>query len=584
VLCTSSVRQLATLCHRTQDGWHRQAVATRPDVRQSDAVRLRCVSTSVVNSPHPDIDVNILDAPITSLAHFIINEFNKYSKRTALVDGVSGRQVSYGELETMVVKVASSLVSHGLVQKGTVVTLCSTNCIEFVVIYLAVTALGAIISPVNPSYTVYELVNSINLVQSTLLVATESLVPVARQAQQQCPTIKDLIVFGDGHSNCRPFSSLLTDDMSCFPDNVNLSVRDVVCLPFSSGTTGLPKAVMLTSYSIHANIHQIRSRYALDLQPGDECIPAVLPFYHIYGQVMLMLSGLSYGARLIILPKFQPKTFLDAVQNHRATYLMIVPPIMLFLADHALVKQTDFSSVRVVMSGAAPLGPATAERVRIQCKNQTISVRQAYGLTEASPLTHCHSPGSIKIHTVGQAIQNTQFKIADAESGEALGVEQNGEVYIRGPQVMKGYYKNEKATRESIDADGWLHTGDFGHFDEDGHLCIKDRLKELIKFKGLQVAPAELEALLITHEAVEDVAVIGRYIDERVGELPTAFVVLKPHQTVTQEELQQFVADRVTEYKRLTGGIIFCKEIPKSASGKILRRVLRDEFQHKFPT
>jgi acyl-CoA synthetase (AMP-forming)/AMP-acid ligase II len=176
---------------------------------------------------------------------------------------MSGRQVSYAELETMVVKVASSLVSHGLVLKGTMVTLYSSNFFEFVVIYLAATALGAIVSPVNPSYTVHELVNSINLVQSTLLVATENLVPVARQAQQQCPTIKELIVFGDGHLNCRPFSSLLTDDMSCFPDSVNLSVRDdVVAIPFSSGTTGLPKGVMLTHHNLYANIHQIRSPYA----------------------------------------------------------------------------------------------------------------------------------------------------------------------------------------------------------------------------------------------------------------------------------------------------------------------------------
>jgi acyl-CoA synthetase (AMP-forming)/AMP-acid ligase II len=422
-------------------------------------------------------------------------------------------------------------------------------------------------------------VNSINLVQSTLLVATENLVPVARQAQQQCPTIKELIVFGDGHLNCRPFSSLLTDDMSCFPDSVNLSVRDdVVAIPFSSGTTGLPKGVMLTHHNLYANIHQIRSPYALNFRPGIESFLIVLPLFHMYGMGFL-LTGLSCGSKCVLLQQFEPKSYLDLIQTHKITFLSVVPPLMQFLAFHPLVEKADLSSLEIILNGAAPLASATVDRVYQRINKPTIDIKQAYGLTETSPGTHSHFPGMAKKGTVGFAMQNTDFKIVDVESGDTLGVGQNGEVFIRGPQVMKGYFKNDKATRESIDAEGWFHTGDLGHYDEEQQLVIEDRIKELIKVKAFQVAPAELEALLLRHEAVEDAAVIGRYIDERVGELPTAFVVLRPHQTVTQEQLQQFIAGYVSEYKRLTGGIIFCKEIPKAASGKILRRVLREELK-----
>ncbi|KAI0228792.1 putative 4-coumarate--CoA ligase 2 [Lamellibrachia satsuma] len=256
------------------------------------------------------------------------------------------------------------------------------------------------------------------------------------------------------------------------------------------------------------------------------------------------------------------------------TILHIVPPIMLFLAKHPTLNVDDFPSVKCIISGAAPCGANSMAEVRDRLNIPQI--RQGYGLTETSPLTHVNPRENYRYDTCGPAVPNTSFKIVDVTTGETLGRRSEGEVCIRGPQVMKGYLDNEKATRETL-KDGWLHTGDFGFADDDGHVVITDRIKELIKYKGLQVAPAELEALLVTHPSVADSAVIGQP-DERVGEVPRAYVVLKPNLRVSHDELQKFIAEQVAPYKQLRGGIEFRKEIPKSASGKILRRVLKDEL------
>ncbi|HEX5096196.1 MAG TPA: AMP-binding protein, partial [Acidimicrobiia bacterium] len=256
----------------------------------------------------------------------------------------------------------------------------------------------------------------------------------------------------------------------------------------------------------------------------------------------------------------------------KITRSFIAPPVAVALAKHPIVDNYDLSSLEQIFSGAAPLSAELALEVgkRLGCE-----VVQGYGMTELSPVSHLTPKGQFKPGSVGVTAPNTETMIVDPATQGPLGIDADGEVWVRGPQVMAGYLNNPKATADTIDRDGWLHTGDIGHIDEDGHLYIVDRLKELIKYKGFQVAPAELEALLLTHPSVADAAVIGRP-DEACGEIPIAFVVLKPDQTCTEDDIKTFVAGQVATYKQLRE-VHFIDAVPKSASGKILRRVLRDQ-------
>lgn len=495
----------------------------------------------------------------------------------ALVDGVTGEETTYSQLHTSVVKVSSALVKLGL-RKGDVVTVYSPNCVQFAVATLAIAASGATFSCVNPLYTTGELKNAMSHVGARILFASQALVPLAMDAVKHCPTVKEVVVFGEADS-CRSFSSLLDDDMTAFPENIDFrSKDDIVALPFSSGTTGLPKGVMLSQYNLVANITQNREETAMGYRPFDDCVLAVLPFYHIYGQLMVMFCGLFCGTKIVVLPNFQPVSFLRAIQNYHPTFLPIVPPLMLFLAKDPTVSGFDTSSVRQVTIGAAPV-PLNIVHEFLARFKKTV-VRQAYGLTETSPLTHMSAKNSTKYHSAGPTINNTKFKIIDMETGQLLGPGKSGELCVAGPQVMVGYLANKKATEETI-VDGWLHSGDVCHYDEDGHVIVDDRIKEMIKVKGFQVAPAELEAILVGHPAVKDAAVVG-IEDERLGEAPKAFVVLKPGAAkIAAEELKKYVAERVATYKRLAGGIEFRSEIPKTPSGKILRRNLRAEAEKK---
>jgi len=377
----------------------------------------------------------------------------------------------------------------------------------------------------------------------------------------------------------RSFSSLLEGDLLQAPGKFDIDCTDaVVALPFSSGTSGLPKGVMLTHSNLVSNILQSVTPSTLNYRGSGECMITILPFFHIYGQISVSMTALATGSKTISLPKFEPHTYLESIRKYSPTVLHVVPPLMLFLARHPIVEKYNFSCIHDLITAAAPCSKELMNEVGNKL-NKNMIVRQGYGLTEASPLTHFSPQTANKLETVGPVVQNTEFKIVDPETGNVLGQGQEGELLVRGPQVMKGYYKNEKATAEAL-VDGWLHTGDIGYYDEDKYLVTVDRIKELIKVKGFQVAPAELEALLLSHEAVVDAAVIGKP-DERLGEAPVAYVVLRPNYKPSDDmvkQLQTFVADRVAPIKRLSGGIVFREAIPKSESGKILRKVLRQQL------
>jgi acyl-CoA synthetase (AMP-forming)/AMP-acid ligase II len=386
--------------------------------------------------------------------------------------------------------------------------------------------------------------------------------------------IEHIVMFGEpgaavayGRAAARGFDALAATPGN--PPRVVIEPDDLVALPYSSGTTGLPKGVMLTHRNLVANILQLQAtgHYVLN----DETTVAFLPFFHIYGLTVIGLGGLWAGATCVVMPKFELDPYLDLVERHRATLLHVVPPVVVALAKHPGVAGRDFAAIRKLFSGAAPLGAELTEQClrRIGCV-----VQQGYGLTETSPVAHVSSgdPAKIKHGSIGSPVANTECRVVDPETGADLPAGGDGEIWIRGPQVMRGYFNRPEETRATIDADGWLHTGDIGHADEDGDFFIVDRLKELIKYKGMQVAPAELEAVLLAHPAVADAAVVALK-DSEAGEIPRAFVVLKG--AATAAELIAYVAERVAPYKKVRR-VDFIGAIPKSASGKILRRLLRD--------
>ncbi|MDQ6799650.1 MAG: AMP-binding protein, partial [Acidobacteriota bacterium] len=338
--------------------------------------------------------------------------------------------------------------------------------------------------------------------------------------------------------------------------------NDVVAMPYSSGTTGMPKGVMLTHRNLVANIVQCASVFGVT---RDDIALAVLPFFHIYGMNVIMNLGLHLGATIATMPRFDLKECLQAIEKYRITYGFVVPPIMLALAKNPMVDAFDLSSIRILFSGAAPLSENIAGQAaqRLGCK-----IMQGYGMTEASPATH----GTREDNAVGigPPLPNTESKIVDVATGAELGAGAEGEICVRGPQVMKGYLNNPEATAAMIDKDGWLHTGDIGSVDECGNYFVVDRVKELIKYKGMQIAPAELEAILLAHPAIADAAVVPM-ADEEAGQVPKAFVVLKDRSST--EDIMTYVADRVARYKRVRH-VEVIDQIPRSPSGKILRRVL----------
>jgi len=482
----------------------------------------------------------------------------------------NGRTLTVGQLHVQVKRLAFGLSQKGL-GKGDVLCLFAPNMLEYASVLYAVSMLGATTTTANPLYTSRELAQQLKDSQSKMIVTIGPFFEKVKEAAAECDgAIKEIYVLGDA-PGAQPIAPLFAQEGPLPPVKINVR-EDPVVLPYSSGTTGLPKGVVLTHYNIVANINQIMALEEDVTFMDDTIVMAVLPFFHVYGLVVLMMVAVYKGIKMIIVPKFDLPEFLKLIQQHKITILPIVPPIVLALAKHPIVANFDISSVKLILSGAAPLGKAIESEVN--ARFPSIKVKQAYGMTEASPATNVVPMNGLRAGSVGVSLANLELKIINTATGELLDIGQEGELCFRGPNIMKGYLNNPKATAETIDSDGFLHTGDIGRVDNDGYCYIVDRAKELIKFKGFQVPPAELEALLLTHPAVADSAVIGKP-DEEAGEIPKAFIVLKPNQTATAEEIIKFIDDLVAPHKKLRGGVAFIAQIPKSASGKILRRELK---------
>jgi acyl-CoA synthetase (AMP-forming)/AMP-acid ligase II len=510
-------------------------------------------------SPLPD--VVIPELPLTT---FVFENAAARADKVAFVEGASGRTVTYGDLLDSVCRFAGGLAATGF-GPGHVLAIMAPNLPEYAVWFHGAAMTGGTVTTVNPTYTAHEVHHQLNDAGATVMVTVPMFLDTAKEAAKDTK-VETIYVVGEGGEGAEPVSALMGEPLT---EHAAVDLDDTVVLPYSSGTTGLSKGVMLTHRNLVANIVQTVAPTQLS---EDETIIAVLPFFHIYGMQVLMNVGLSVGATIVTMPRFDLEQFLQLHQDHGITRSFVAPPMVVALAKHPIIDNYDLSKLVQVFSGAAPLSAELALEAgaRIDCE-----VVQGYGMTELSPVSHLTPRGGFKAGSVGVTAPNTELLIVDPEKGEPLGANLDGEIWVRGPQVMKGYLNNPAATTNTIDDDGWLHTGDIGHVDDEGHVFVVDRLKELIKYKGFQVPPAELEALLLTHPAVADAAVIG-VPDHECGEIPVGFVALKPGQEATEADIIAFVAERVATYKQVRK-VNFVEAIPKSASGKILRRVLRDE-------
>ncbi|MEV0172825.1 4-coumarate--CoA ligase family protein [Streptomyces sp. NPDC050803] len=513
-------------------------------------------------------DVPPVDLPIHEA---VLGRAAEFGDAPALIDGTDGTTLTYEQVDRFHRRIAAALAEAG-VRKGDVLALHSPNTVAFPTAFYAATRAGASVTTVHPLATPEEFAKQLGDCAARWIVTVSPLLQVARRAAELAGGVQEIFVCDSapGHR------SLIDMLASAAPEPVvDIDpAEDVAALPYSSGTTGTPKGVMLTHRQIATNLAQLEP--SMPAKPGDRIL-AVLPFFHIYGLTALMNGPLRQGATVVVLPRFDLETFLAAIQNHRITDLFVAPPIVLALAKHPLVAQYDLSSLRHIISAAAPLDAALAEA----CSRRLglPPVGQAYGMTELSPGTHVVPLEAMRQAppgTVGRLVAGTEMRIVSLDDPDKdLGIGEAGEILIRGPQVMKGYLGRPDATASMIDTDGWLHTGDVGHVDADGWLFVVDRVKELIKYKGFQVAPAELEALLLTHPGIADAAVIGVY-DDNGNEVPRAYVVRQPAaDDLSEGEVMMYVAERVAPYKRIRQ-VAFIDGVPRAASGKILRRQLRE--------
>lgn len=525
----------------------------------------------IFKSPLPDIQI-----PEVDLFTFIINSTKCDGSKSALIDAITEEVITYNELFDRTYRLAAGLHQYGFHSQD-ILGIYSPNHIEYPIAVFASLLLGNAVTTANPTYTPDELNFQLSDSGATVLVTIPELLPSARKAIQGTK-VREIFVFGKiGEHNARPLRSL---EVNGLPPKVEIKdpkTRTAI-LCYSSGTTGKPKGVETTHYNLISNILQLMATNT-DLTPNDVWC-ATLPFYHCYALVVILLAGIYNRFSIVSLSKFDLERYLSIIQKYKVTLAHIVPPIAIGLAKSPITNKYDLSSLRMAVSGAAPLGADT--EIELSNKLKNCVVKQGYGMTELSPLSH--SPyEKIVPGSVGILAPNQMAKIVDPTTGKELGIEQEGELWIKGPNVMKGYLNRPDATAETIDKDGYLHTGDIAKVDKDGNFYITDRLKELIKVKGLQVAPAELEAYLLTHPLVADSAVIG-IPEERAGEAPKAFVVLKPgtaKSDQTAKEIIEFIDKKVAPHKRLKGGLEFMDVIPKSPSGKILRRVLKDMEKEK---
>lgn len=508
------------------------------------------------SSPLPAIEI-----PDTAYPHFALERAAAFGDRPAFIDAASDRTLGYDALTAQTRQASGALAARGLV-KGDVVAVCLPNLPEFAVAVYAITLAGGVVTTVNPLYTPEEFARQLADAGARWVITLPQFLDAYREVLA-ASAVREIFVLGEAEG-ATPWAALFAEAHAA-PDVDIDPARDIAVLPYSSGTTGMPKGVMLTHRGLVANATMIVN--GPNTLADGEVFACVPPMFHIYGITMYLGAAMRVGGTVVCMPRFDFEEYVRVIEKYRATFAVVVPPVALGLAQHPVVEAHDLSSLRTIVSSAAPLAPSLATRMAERTGARVI---QGYGMTEVAGGSHTQREEDPP-ESVGIALPCVSWKIVDLDSGEALPPGERGELCVRTPSMMTGYLNRDEATADTIDADGWLHTGDIGYADEHGRCFLVDRLKELIKYKGYQVAPAELEALLLTHPAVADAGVIP-IPDPEAGEVPKAYVVRRGE--VEADALRAFVAERVAPFKKIRE-IEFVDALPKSPAGKILRRELK---------
>jgi long-chain acyl-CoA synthetase len=513
-----------------------------------------------------------VDYPEIPLFELLSNTARNYPDSTAFVCG--DRQLSYRELDTQTGKLAAGLNELG-VRPGDRVAIFLPNSLEFVIGYYGILKAGATVTPVNPLNKRDELKHQLNDSGAVAIITGENAYPIVKEIENETG-LKAVILAGSERTDGAISLNELLAKHSPSPTEVDLNPReDIAAIEYTGGTTGFPKGAMLTNYNLVVNAIQN------DIWLGwsnEDIIIGLLPFYHSWGACTCVNSPIYIGARVIILPRFDAQKLLMTIEQEKATVLHGAASLFTMLVNSPAITEYDLSSLKYVKAGAMPIPP----EIKGKWEEITgVKMVLAYGLSEASPETHTSPPERIKPGTIGIPIIDTDARIVDEETGEIeLPPGKVGELVIRGPQVMKGYLNRPEDNKESM-RNGWLYTGDLARMDEEGYFSIADRKKEIIKYKGYTIAPAEVESVLYEHPAVRECAVVGEP-DDLAGELPKAYVVLKDGHTSDEDELIKFCEQRVAPYKKIRL-VEFIEEIPKTQVGKVLRRVLRDRARERGP-